>query len=149
MPTTWIMVLVAVVLIVLDIFIPSGGLLAGTGIALLIERALDAAGVIAEVRWPLAALGMMATIALAVRYGERISEKLFPGQVKTNVDRLVGCAARVRRLTDDGVVVEVEGDLWTAQLAPNVTVTVGQVLVVTELRDQVPIVAPQAPPPEV
>lgn len=139
--TTWIMVLVAAGLIILDLFIPSGGLLAGTGTALLIERALDAAGVIAEVRWPLAGAGMLVTIALVVRYGERVSERIFPQKVRTNVNRLVGCSARVKRLTEDGAIIEVEGDLWTAALAPNVEAQVGDIVVITELRDQIPIVA--------
>lgn len=141
MSLTLVLVLAAVALIVLDVFIPSGGLLSGTGIALLIERALDAGGVAAVVRWPLALAGMLVTVSLAVRYGERISEALFPARVRTNVDRLVGVVGRVRRIGDEGLVVDLEGDLWTARLADgSPPVGEGDPVQVVALVDQVPVV---------
>ncbi len=132
-------VAVAVVLIVLDIFVPSGGLLTGAGLALLIERALEAAGVALSVRVPLAAVGMLGAVGLAIRYGERISDKVSPMRARTNVDRLIGLEGVVRRIGQQGPIVELEGDLWTVEL-PEGEVAPGDRVRVTALVDQVPIV---------
>ncbi len=129
---------VAVALIVLDVFIPSAGMLSGAGIALLIERILAEAGVAWTVRVPLAAIGMMACVGLAVRYGERISERLSPLQERTNVDRLVGLRGEVTRMRDGDPVVDLEGDLWTSTAEGEVVA--GDLVEVTALVDQVPIV---------
>ncbi len=133
-----IFISVAVGLILLDVFVPSGGLLSGAGIALLIERILAEAGVAMSVRIPLAAIGMIASVSLAVRYGERISERLSPLKERTNVDRLVGLHGEVRRLGDSGPVVEFEGDLWTVRAEGEVAA--GDRVEVIEMVDQVPIV---------
>jgi membrane protein implicated in regulation of membrane protease activity len=129
---------IAVALIALDAFVPSAGLLSGAGIALLIERALAEAGVAWTVRVPLAAIGMMAVVGLAVRYGERISERLSPLKERTNVDRLVGLRGQVLRLHDGDPVVELEGDLWTSTAEGEVVA--GDLVEVMALVDQVPIV---------
>lgn len=140
---TIILVCSALGLILLDVFVPSGGILAGSGIAVLIERVLAANGVITLVRWPLAAVGMLATVALAVRYGERVSEALFPARARTNVDRLIGMTGKVRRIRAEDIVVELEGDLWTAHLAAGAgPVEEGASIEVVALRDHIPIVRP-------
>ncbi len=129
---------VALGLVLLDLFVPSSGLLSGAGIALLIERVLAAAGVATGVRIPLAAVGMLACVGLAVRYGERITERLSPVRTRTNADRLVGLTGQVRRLGDAGPVVELEGDLWTARSEG--ALEIGDEVEVVALVDQVPVV---------
>lgn len=129
---------IAVALIALDTVVPSAGLLSGAGIALLIERILADSGVVLAVRLPLAALGMMACVGLALRYGERISERLSPLNAKTNVDRLVGMRGQVMRLRDGAPVVELEGDLWTARAEGEVKA--GDTVEVVALVEQVPTV---------
>ena len=94
---TLIIVIGALALVVLDVFIPSGGLLSGVGIAALIERGLEAVGVAGPVRWPMAAVGMLVTVAVVIRFGERLSESLFPARVRTNIDRLIGLAEAADR----------------------------------------------------
>ena len=127
-------------MVILDIFVPSAGLLSGAGIAIIIERGLDALGVASSVRWPLAGLAMLVTIGLVIRYGERLSERLFPARIKTNIDRLIGLQGTVRRV--DGPVVELEGDLWTAELDGPFRLAVGDVVAVIDFVDQIPIVRP-------
>jgi len=140
---TIILVCSALGLIVLDVFVPSGGILAGSGIAVLIERILAANGVIVEVRWPLAAVFMLLSVGLAVRYGERISESLFPARARTNVDRLVGIKGRVHRIREADLIVELEGDLWPARLEAGAgPVEKGDSVRVVALEDLVPIVRP-------
>lgn len=133
-----IFVAVAIGLMLLDLVVPSSGLLSGAGIALLIERLLAEAGVAMSVRIPLAAIGMLASVSLAVRYGERISERLSPLKERTNVDRLVGLRGQVRKLGDGGPVVEIEGDLWTARAEGEVAA--GDMVEVIDMVDQVPTV---------
>ncbi len=129
---------VALALIALDVVVPSGGLLSGAGIALLLERALAEAGVAWAVRLPLAGAGMLLTVGLAVRYGERVSEWLSPLKERTNVDRLVGLRGTVRKLSDGGPVVEIEGDLWTCRAEGEIAA--GDEIEVVEMAEQVPIV---------
>lgn len=137
---TVIAIIGGLAMVVLDIFVPSAGLLSGAGIALIIERGLDALGVASSVRWPLAGLAMLATIGLVIRYGERFSERLFPAKIKTNIDRLVGMQGRVHRV--DGPVIELEGDLWTARLDGPFRLEAGDAVVVVDFIDQVPVVRP-------
>ena len=138
---TLILCLVAVAAIALDLLVPTGGLLSGAGLAILIERLLNWAGVAAVVRWPLAALGMLVTVSLAIRFGERLSERLFPARIRTNVDRLVGLRGEVRALREGLPVVELEGDRWTARLAEGAeAVQVGDRVKVVALVEQVPVV---------
>ncbi len=139
---TLIILLGGIALVILDVFIPSGGLLSGLGIAALIERGLDALGVAAPVRWPLAALGMLVTVGVVIRFGERMSETLFPARVRTNTDRLVGLPGRVVRHTESGYMVEIEGDFWTVNVEANAVLEPGQGVVVTAFHDQVPTVRP-------
>ncbi|MCA9539447.1 MAG: hypothetical protein KC620_11200, partial [Myxococcales bacterium] len=114
---TLILLILALVALVLDIFVPSGGVLSGAAIAVVIERALAAAGVAAVVRIPLAAVGMVITVVIAIRFGERISERFAPLKARTNADRLRGLVGRVHRVDAEALVVELEGDLWNARLA--------------------------------
>jgi membrane protein implicated in regulation of membrane protease activity len=139
---TVIAIIGGLAMVILDMFVPSAGLLSGAGIAIIIERGLDALGVASSVRWPLAGLAMLATIGLVIRYGERFSERLFPAKIKTNIDRLIGLQARVHRL--EGPVIELEGDLWTAKLDGPFRLEVGDVVDVVDFVDQVPIVRPAA-----
>ncbi|MCA9526731.1 MAG: hypothetical protein KC549_10615 [Myxococcales bacterium] len=138
---TLIIVIGALALVVLDVFIPSGGLLSGVGIAALIERGLEAVGVAGPVRWPMAAVGMLVTVAVVIRFGERLSESLFPARVRTNIDRLIGLEGRVQRLADGGPIVDLEGDLWTCRTAPDSPApAAGARVVVEAMVDQVPVV---------
>ena len=138
---TLILLIVAVALAVLDVFIPSGGLLTGGAIALVIERILESAGVVATVRWPLAALGMFLTMGLVIRFGERISELLFPAKIQTNLDRIIGLEVRVHRLREHGIIIELEGDLWRAQLAEGASaLMVGDTARVIAFENQTPII---------
>lgn len=137
---TLVAVIGGLALILLDLVVPSAGLLSGSGVALLLERGLAALGVASSVRWLLAGLAMVVTIGLVIRYGERISERLFPAKIKTNLDRLVGLRGRVHRV--EGPVVELEGDLWTARLAGPYALTVGEVIEVVDFVDQRPVVRP-------
>jgi membrane protein implicated in regulation of membrane protease activity len=138
--TTLVLLCVAAVAVLLDLVVPSGGLLTGTALALIIERALNWAGVAAIVRWPLAGLGMLITVGLAIRFGERISERLFPARVRTNVDRVIGLTGQVHALRDGAPVVSIEGDLWTARALDDAPLAVGQAVRVVALVDQVPVV---------
>jgi membrane protein implicated in regulation of membrane protease activity len=136
-----ILCLVAAAAIALDLLVPTGGLLSGVGLAIVLERALNWAGVAPIVRWPLAAFGMLVSVSLAIRFGERLSERLFPARIKTNVDRLVGLRGEIRVLRDGHPVVELEGDLWTARLADGASeVGVGDRVKVVALVDQVPVI---------
>lgn len=138
---SWILLCLAFACFVLEVFIPSGGLLLGAGLGLLIERALDAAGVSAMARWPMAGVGLFVGIGLAARYGERLSDRLFPARIKTGVDRMVGLECRVRRAEGALWVVDIEGDLWTARLADGEpTPAPGEGLVVVGFVEQVPII---------
>lgn len=137
---TLVAVLGGLALIIVDLFVPSGGLLSGTGIALMIERGLAALGVASSVRWPLAGAAMLVTIGLVIRYGERLSERLFPPKIKTNLDRLIGLRGRVHRV--DGPVIELEGDLWTARLAGPYALEAGEWIEVVDFVDQQPVVRP-------
>ncbi|MEZ4470775.1 MAG: hypothetical protein R3F60_08255 [bacterium] len=138
---TLFIVVGALGLVVLDVFVPSGGLLSGVGIAALIERGLQALGVAGSVRWPMAAVGMLLTVGIVIRFGERLSETLFPARVRTNIDRLVGLEGRVQRLAEAGPVVELEGDYWTARLADgSPAATPGARIVVEAMVDQIPVV---------
>lgn len=137
-----VFVLVAIGAIVIDLFVPTGGILSGAGIALLIERVLAWAGVDGLVRWPLAAVGMLATVGLAMRFGERLADRLVPSRTQTNVDRLVGSRGTVRRLEPVGLVLELEGDHWRGQLVDGARpVDEGDPVQVVALVDQVPYVA--------
>ncbi len=138
--TTLVLLCVAAVAVLLDLVVPSGGVLSGTGLALIIERVLNWAGVAAIVRWPLAGLGMLITVGLAIRFGERVSERLFPARVRTNVDRLVGLRGQVHGLREGAPVVIIEGDLWTARALDDAPLAVGQTVQVVALVDQVPVV---------
>lgn len=138
---TLIMVVAGVALVLVDLVIPSGGLLSGTGIALLIERGLASLGVAAGWRWALAGGGMVITVSLAVRYGERITERLFPARIHTNVDRLVGARCEIRKVEPGRLMIELEGDLWTARLADgSQPASVGAFARVVALDDQTPVV---------
>jgi len=138
---TLVLLLFAISLIILDLFLPSGGLLAGTGIALILERGLAYLGVATSVRWPLAAVGMLVTVGMAIRFGERLSERLFPARILTNVDRLVGSEARVHRVEGEFLLIRLEGDLWKARVAlDSPPVEPGDHVRVVALRDQVPII---------
>jgi membrane protein implicated in regulation of membrane protease activity len=137
---TLVAVLGGLALILIDLFVPSGGLLSGTGIALMIERGLAALGVAGSVRWPLAGFAMLVTVGLVIRFGERLSERLFPPKIKTNLDRLVGLRGRVHRV--EGPVVELEGDLWTARLAGPYALEAGEAIEVVDFIDQQPVVRP-------
>ncbi|MCA9557437.1 MAG: hypothetical protein H6704_02335 [Myxococcales bacterium] len=138
--TTLVLLCVAAVAVLLDLVVPSGGLLTGTALALIIERVLNWAGVAAIVRWPLAGLGMLVTVGLAIRFGERISERLFPARVRTNVDRLVGLEGQVHALRAGAPIVALEGDLWTARSLDDAPLAAGQTVRVVALVDQVPVV---------
>lgn len=142
---TLIILIGGIALVILDVFIPSGGLLSGLGIAALIERGLDALGVAAPVRWPLAGLGMLVTVGVVIRFGERMSETLFPARVRTNTDRMVGLPGRVVRQTESGYMVEIEGDFWTVRVEGTTHLEPGQAVVVTAFADQTPTVRVQAP----
>lgn len=139
---TWTLVIVlsGLALVIMDVFIPSGGLLSGLGIAAIIERGLAAIGVAGSVRWPLAAVGMLATVAVVIRFGERMSEALFPARIKTNLDRIVGLPGRAVRPAEEGYLVEIEGDFWTAHVEPGSVLTPGQAVVVVAFVDQMPLV---------
>lgn len=137
---TLIAIIAGVSMVILDLFVPSGGLLSGLGIAVMIERGLDALGVASSVRWPMAGLGMLVTIGLVIRFGEHFSERLFPPRIKTNIDRLIGLEGRVHAV--DALVVEIEGDLWSARLARPAQVERGQPVRVVDFVDQVPVVEP-------
>lgn len=139
---TLIIVIGGIALVILDVFIPSGGLLSGLGIAALIERGLDALGVAAPVRWPLAGVGMLVTVGVVIRFGERMSEALFPARIRTNFDRMVGLEGRVIRPADGGYLVEIEGDLWSVRVEGGAPLAVGDAVVVVALKDQVPTVRP-------
>lgn len=127
-------------LVILDVFVPSGGMLSGVGIAVIIERGLEALGVAGSVRWPLAAIGMLATIGLVIRFGERFSEKVFPARIRTNLDRLVGLQGRVHRV--EGPIVEIEGDMWPVRLAEPCVVEEGDLVEVIAFVDQLPVIRP-------
>ena len=137
---TLIAIIGGLAMVVLDVFVPSGGLLSGAGIALIIERGLDALGVASSVRWPLAGLAMIVTIGLVIRYGERFSERLFPPRIKTNIDRMVGMRGRVHRV--EGPVIELAGDLWTAKLEGAHRLQADEEVEVIAFVDQVPVVRP-------
>lgn len=137
---TLILCVIGGILVVADLFIPSGGLLSGAGIAMLIERGLAALGVAAGWRWGLAAGGMMITVSLAVRYGERVTERLFPAKIQTNVDRLVGTRCVVKKV-EGGLKIELEGDLWSARLAEgSPPPEIGGEATVIALDEQTPVV---------
>ena len=138
--TTLVMLIVAGVALVLDLVVHSGGILSGVAAALLIERGLDAAGVAAAVRWPLAGLGLAAVVATAVRFGERVSERLFPARARTNLDRMVGLVGRVHSVQGDLFVVDLEGDLWSSRLESGAAPTPGDRVRVVAFVDQVPVV---------
>lgn len=137
---TLVAIIGGLAMVVLDIFVPSGGLLSGVGIAVIIERGLDALGVASSVRWPLAGLAMLVTIGLVIRFGERFSERLFPAKIRTNLDRMVGMRGRVHRV--DGPVIELAGDLWTARLEGAHHLQPDDVVEVIAFVDQVPVVRP-------
>lgn len=140
---TLIAIIAGLAMVILDIFVPSGGLLSGVGIAIIIERGLDALGVASSVRWPMAGIGMLLTIGLVIRFGEHFSERIFPARIKTNLDRLIGLQGRVHRV--DGPIIEVEGDLWTARLAEPAALRPDDLVEIVDFVDQVPIVTPVSP----
>ncbi|MFN3199276.1 MAG: NfeD family protein [Bradymonadia bacterium] len=143
---TLILTLVGAALVLVDLVIPSGGLLSGAGIALLIERGLAALGVAVGWRWGLAAGGMVITVSLAVRYGERVTERLFPARIQTNVDRLVGSRCVVKRVEPQPIMIELEGDLWSARLAEDSpSPVVGGAARVVALDEQTPVIHCEGP----
>ncbi|MBU0553031.1 hypothetical protein KKF91_08865 [Myxococcota bacterium] len=138
---TWSLLALGVALILLDIIVPSSGLLSGVGIALFVERGLNALGVGDAIRIPLAGIGMLITVGMAIRFGERLSERLFPARIRTNVDRLVGQRAEVHSQAGAKIVILLEGDLWTARLAEGAqAVERGDEVEIVALTDQVPVI---------
>ena len=139
--TTLVLLIIAAVAVLLDIVVPSGGLLTGGAVALVLERLLNYAGVAPVVRWPLAAVALMITIGLAIRFGERLSQRLFPARIRADVDRLVGLDGRMHGERDGQPVVEIEGVLWGARLAEGEPSPPGGARVrVVAVLDQVPVV---------
>ncbi len=125
-----IWLIVGLFLIGMDLFIPSGGLLAATGLTVL------SAALLAwfQVAWwiylvvlpPMAALFVALCLWVLAKGGGLLERWILPEKIKTNMDALPGREGLVRQLREDGLVyVEVQGDRWLSTVEGKARVEVG------------------------
>lgn len=115
-----IIALVAVVLLLAELTLPTGGALAALGAAGLITSgvlALGSDGEAADIAGPaLITLGVLSAITAYV-VGRKVLTAHRDQPVRTGSEELVGAVAEVRSTIDPEGQVWIEGALWRARLA--------------------------------
>jgi membrane-bound serine protease (ClpP class) len=101
----------AVVLFVVEVFAPTGGLVGLLGIA-----ALVAAGITLDVPWPVIAVVVVAIAAFGLLFGRKVWSAQKQERVMTGWEELVGDVGVVRQALAPAGEVFIQGALWRAQV---------------------------------
>jgi len=117
-----VIALAAIVLLVAELLLPTGGVLSGLGALALIAAGVVALTVDADSSasdWAgpgLITLGVLSLVT-AIVFGRKVLEAHRDQPVRTGSEELVGARAEARTTLDPDGQVWVEGSLWRARLA--------------------------------
>jgi membrane-bound serine protease (ClpP class) len=147
-----VIALAAFVLLVAELLLPTGGILAAIGVAGLIAAgvgALDSSSSVADYVGPaLITLGILSAITFYV-VSRKVIEAHRDQPVRTGVEEMIGGAGEARSTIDPDGQVWMQGTIWGARLANAATpVRLGDRVVVEAVDGSTLIVRPQPPSAE-